>query len=144
MTVAIGRRELLAALGGAAAAWPLVARAQQRAAMPVVGYLDFYAAEPTGIFLAAFHNRLRCRWRGKRLAFVVQRLGDLGRDLAQHRQRFLAVAYLLQLLRIFALQRVGDEVLVLHPSRARHVCGPRADGVRHFRLLAQKTVAVGS
>jgi putative tryptophan/tyrosine transport system substrate-binding protein len=51
------RRAFITLIGSAAAAWPVTARAQQPV-LPVVGYLDQYSAEPTGMFLAAFRKGL--------------------------------------------------------------------------------------
>ena len=56
MTVTIGRRELLVALGGAAA-WPVAARAQQPA-MPTVGFLGLGSPRPMGRLVAAFRQGL--------------------------------------------------------------------------------------
>ena len=52
----IGRRQLLAVLGGAAA-WPLAALAQQRA-MPVIGYLSSRTTESDASMLVAMRRGL--------------------------------------------------------------------------------------
>ena len=93
MTVTIGRRELLAALGGAAVAWPRAAGAQQPA-MPTVGFLGLSSPRPMGRLVAAFRQGLakagyvegqnvaiEFRWAG----FQSARLPALAAELV-HRQ----------------------------------------------------------
>jgi putative tryptophan/tyrosine transport system substrate-binding protein len=92
MTVTIERRELLAALGGAAA-WPLAARAQQ-AAMPVIGYLNNGSPESdvprlTGLrrglnqtgYIEGRNLVIEYRWAGNQ----ADRLPTLAADLVQLR-----------------------------------------------------------
>ena len=52
----VKRREFMSLLGGAAAAWPLVARAQP--VMPVVGFLSPVSREYDAFRLTPFHQGL--------------------------------------------------------------------------------------
>jgi len=59
MAVGVGRRQFVAGLGSAAAAWPFAAFAQQPASEPVIGFLSVLSPEIMGPYLAAFRQGLK-------------------------------------------------------------------------------------
>jgi putative tryptophan/tyrosine transport system substrate-binding protein len=88
------RREFIGLLGGVAVAWPLAARAQQPAPLPVIGFLDAGSAAERTVQVAAFRKGLAegGYQEGQNVALEFRwaegqygRFGELAADLVRRR-----------------------------------------------------------
>ena len=71
------RREFITLVGGAAAAWPLAARAQQPGKLPTIGFMGPLASSAMSQWTAAFVQRLReLDWIEGRTIAIEYRWGE--------------------------------------------------------------------
>jgi len=71
------RREFVSLFGGAAATWPLAARAQQAGKLPTIGFLGESTAAGQREWLAAFVQRPLCASFGYRYTGLRPQKGPL-------------------------------------------------------------------
>jgi putative tryptophan/tyrosine transport system substrate-binding protein len=85
------RRDFIALLGGAAAAWPLAARAQQTGKLPTIGCLHGTTLSTGGQWVAAFVQRLReLGWiEGRTVAIEVRWAGGRSERFAEIAAEFV-------------------------------------------------------
>ena len=99
------RREFIAALGGAAAAWPLAAHAQQTGKLPTIGVLGASTPSNWSQWTAALVQRLReLGWIEGRTVAIEYRWAE-GRS-----ERFVEIAAELVRLRVDVIVTVGSAV----------------------------------
>ena len=71
------RREVITLIGGAAAGWPLAARAQQAGKLPTIGFLDVSAGSGWSACFAVFVKQLsELGWTEGRTITIEHRLAD--------------------------------------------------------------------
>ena len=112
------RRAFITLLGGAAAAWPLAARAQQAGKIRTIGYLSPGPGPPASVITALFEALSELGWiEGKNVAFErryaenrLERLPELAADLVRLKVDVIAVAGTLAPL---AAKRVTSTIPIL-------------------------------
>jgi ABC-type uncharacterized transport system substrate-binding protein len=98
------RREFITLIGGATAAWPLAADAQQAAKRPTIGFLGGSTATSQGAWVAAFTKRLReLGWIEGRTVTVEYRWAE-GRP-----DRFVKIAAEFVQLKVDVIYAIGTE-----------------------------------
>jgi ABC-type uncharacterized transport system substrate-binding protein len=122
----VRRREFITLLGGAAAAWPLAANAQQQA-MPVVGFLSAVSPDGYSERLRGFRQGLKDTGHieGESLAIVYRwaenqfdRLPELAADLVR---RLVAVIVAVAASSVIAAKAATTTIQILNANTTREI-----------------------